>query len=165
MKYFTPRLPSIEGYRLVLDQLPDNGAGEMKGEKITVDYKYTRVTDDTDASVCVVNAVYMADDGRIIEKSTITGSAGEEYTLPDNEYEDLNLIELPENFTGVFREGEINVLFRYSSRPDPYAQALKYVIIALGVIGVLCVVSVFTSRHSRRERLRKKMDIIEKTDE
>ena len=51
--YFTPRLPSIEGYRLVLDQLPDNGAGEMKGEKITVDYKYTRVTDDTDASVCV----------------------------------------------------------------------------------------------------------------
>jgi len=107
----------------------------------------------------------MADDGRIIEKSTITGSAGEEYTLPDNEYEDLNLIELPENFTGVFREGEINVLFRYSSRPDPYAQALKYVIIALGVIGVLCVVSVFTSRHSRRERLRKKMDIIEKTDE
>ena len=163
--YFTPRLPSIEGYRLVLDQMPDNGAGEMKGEKITVDYKYTRVTDDTDASVCVVNAVYMADDGRIIEKSTITGSAGEEYTLPDNEYEDLNLIELPENFTGVFREGEINVLFRYSSRPDPYAQALKYVIIALGVIGVLCVVSVFTSRYSRRERLRKKMDIIENTDE
>ena len=49
--------------------------------------------------------------------------------------------------------------------PDPYAQALKYVIIALGVIGVLCVVSVFTSRYSRRERLRKKMDIIENTDE
>ena len=163
--YFTPRLPSIEGYRLVLDQLPSNGAGEMKGEEITVDYKYTRVTDDTDPSICVVNAVYMADDGRIIEKNTITGAAGEEYVLPDNEYENLNLIELPENFTGVFREGEINVLFRYSSRPDPYAQALRYVIIALGVIGVLCIASVFLSRHTRRERLRKKMDIIEKTDE
>ena len=163
--YFTPRLPSIEGYRLMLDQLPGNGAGEMKGEKITVDYKYTKVTDDTDTSVCVVNAVYMADDGRIIEKKTITGEAGEEYTLPDNEYEDLNLIELPESFSGVFREGEINVLFRYSSRPDPYAQALKYVIIALGVIGALCIASVFWSRHARRDRLRKKMDIIEKPGE
>ena len=158
-------LPSIKGYRLMLDQLPGNGAGEMKGEKITVDYKYTKVTDDTDTSVCVVNAVYMADDGRIIEKKTITGEAGEEYTLPDNEYEDLNLIELPESFSGVFREGEINVLFRYSSRPDPYAQALKYVIIALGVIGALCIASVFWSRHARRDRLRKKMDIIEKPGE
>lgn len=162
--YFTPRLPSIEGYRLLLDRLPDNGAGEMKGEAMTVDYPYTRVTDDTDASVCVVNAVYMADNGKIIETSTLTGVAGEEYVLPDNEYENLNLIELPENFTGVFREGEINVLFRYSSRPDPYAQALKFVVVALGVIGVLCIASVFWSRHTRRERLRKKMDIIEWTD-
>ncbi|MBR1482867.1 MAG: type I pullulanase [Ruminococcus sp.] len=162
--YFTPNLPSIAGYRLVLNDLPKNGAGTTSGEQITVDYKYARVSEDADSSACTVNAIYMADDGRIIETSSITGKVGEEYQIPDNEYENLNLIALPDNFIGVFYEGEINVLFRYTSRPDPYATALRYVIIALGVIGVLCIGSVFLSRHQRRERLRKRMDIIEKTE-
>ncbi len=107
----------------------------------------------------------MADDGRIIEKSTVKGEVGEEYSVPDNEYQDMTLIQLPENFRGVFAEGETNVIFSYSSKPDPFAEALKYVMIGLGVIGVLCIASVFYRTHKRRERLRKNMDIIEKIGE
>ena len=163
-QYFTPELPSIEGYRLNMEALPSNGAGLTPSSDSEVIYKYTRLTEEDDAKACIVNAVYMADDGRIIEKSTVTGQVGEEYAVPDNEYQDLTLIQLPENFRGVFAEGEINVIFSYSSKPDPFAEALKYVIIGLGVIGVLCIASVFYSRHKRRERLRKNMDIIEKPE-
>lgn len=160
-QYFTPNLPDIEGYFLVMDALPTNGAGLTPDKDVTVEYKYTKITEDTDTSVCKVNAVYMSDSGKIIETKTITGAQGENYTLPDNEYEDLNLVELPENFSGVFKQGEINVLFRYTSRPDPYADALKYVAVALGVVFVLCIVSAFCSHYSRRKRMMEKMDIIE----
>ena len=164
-QYFTPDLPSVEGYRLNMDALPKNGAGLTPSSDSVVEYKYKRITEDDDASECIVNAVYMADDGRIIEKSTVKGEVGEEYSVPDNEYQDMTLIQLPENFRGVFAEGETNVIFSYSSKPDPFAEALKYVMIGLGVIGVLCIASVFYRTHKRRERLRKNMDIIEKIGE
>ena len=165
-QYFTPEIPSISGYRLNLDALPSNGAGlTPSAETAEVEYKYTRITEDDEVPACVVNAVYMADNGRIIEKQTIEGEAGEEYSVPDNEYQDLTLIQLPENFRGAFEEGEINVIFSYSSRPDPFAEALKYVIIGVGVIGALCIFSAFYSRHKRRERMRKNMDIIEKAED
>ncbi len=163
-QYFTPGLPSIEGYRLVLDQLPKNGAGETPDKGAVVEYKYTRVTDDADPNECRVNAIYMADTGEIMDTKTITGTEGEEYTLPDNEYEDLNLVELPENFRSTFRKGEINVLFRYTSRPDPFKNALKYVWIALGVIAALCIGSVFVSHFQRKKRMMNNLDIIENVD-
>ena len=47
-QYFTPEIPSIENYSLVLDKLPDNGAGKITSGETVVTYRYTRVTDDTD---------------------------------------------------------------------------------------------------------------------
>ena len=37
--------------------------------------------------------------------------------------------------------------------------------IGVGVIGALCIFSAFYSRHKRRERMRKNMDIIEKAED
>ncbi len=161
-QYFTPKLPDIEGYTLMLDRLPQNGAGLAPGGDVSVEYKYTRITDDTDKSICKVNIVYMADTGKILETNTLEGKEGERYAAPQNEYEDMNLIELPDNFDGKFKKGEINVLFRYTSRPDPYAGALAAVGIGAGVILALCVVSLFYSRYRRKQILMAKMDIVEK---
>ena len=108
-----------------------------------------------------------ASSGDFIEKGTavtITGTEGEEYTLPDNEYEDLDLVELPQGFRSTFRKGEINVLFRYTSHPDPFKDALKYVAVALGVIAVMCIGSVFVSRYQRKKRMMQNLDIIENAD-
>ena len=65
-QYFTPEIPSVSGYALDLDALPSNGAGTLKGEKMEIVYKYKPVTDADDAT-CRVNAIYMNDDGKIIE--------------------------------------------------------------------------------------------------
>ncbi len=163
-QYFTPKLPDIEGYTLVLDQLPDNGAGLAPAGDLTVEYKYTRITDDTDKSVCKVNIVYLADTGKILETKTLEGREGEEYAAPENEYEDMNLIELPDNFRGVFKKGEINVLFCYTSRPDPYAGLLVGVGIGAGVILALCIGSVFITRYQRKKKLMARMEIVEKEE-
>ena len=162
--YFTPKLPDIENYTLVLDQLPNNGAGTSPGGDVTVEYKYTRITDDTDKSICKVNIVYMADTGKILETNTLEGKEGEHYRANDNEYEDMNLIELPDNCDGVFKKGEINVLYRYTSRPNPYAGMLVGVGIGAGVIFALCIASFIYSSYKRKQKLMARMDIVEKIE-
>ncbi len=158
-QYFTPEIPSIDNYSLMLDELPTNGAGVLKGEETEVVYKFTPVTGDTDTSVCIVNAIYMDETGSIIETKTLTGAEGEAYTLSENEYEDMKLIRTPDNFTGSFQTGEINVVFSYLSDPDPYAELLIYVYIGAGVILVLCAFSVIFGRFSRRRKYIAEMDI------
>ena len=160
-QYFTPELPSIENYSLVLDSLPDNGAGKVNSGEITVTYKYTRVTDDTDKSVCIVNAIYMDDKGKIIEKKTYKGKEGESYSVPENEYEDMSLIRIPENSSGTFKKGEINVLLNYSSTPDPLADLLIYIYIGAGVILALCIASAIYSHVKGIKKFRENMDVEE----
>ena len=160
-KYRTPELPEIPNYNLVLDQLPENGAGVMPDTDVVVTYKYTRVTDDADKSVCRVNAVYMDDTGKVIETKTLTGKEGEEYSLQQNEYEDRTLIEVPEQCSGVFAKGEINVIFNYLNKPDPMKTALKFVMVGVGVIFVLCVASAIISRNKRKKVLGEKIDFVE----
>ncbi len=162
--YFTPKLPDIENYTLVLDQLPNNGAGISPGGDVTVEYKYTRITDDTDKSICKVNIVYMADTGKILDTNTLEGKEGEHYRANDNEYEDMNLIELPDNCDGVFKKGEINVLYRYTSRPNPYAGMLVGVGITAGVIFALCIASFIYSSYKRKQKLMARMDIVEEIE-
>lgn len=164
-QYFTPEIPTIEGYSLVLDSLPENGAGKVKSSDTEVLYKYTRVTGDTDASVCKVNAVYMADDGKIIETKTLTGEEGEEYDIPQNEYEDMNLVELPKNISGRFTKDEINVLLCYSTQPDPLAGVLVYIYIGAGVILALCAVSAIYTYNKRKKYYMDTLEIVgEKND-
>ena len=162
--YFTPKLPDIENYTLVLDQLPNNGAGISPGGDVTVEYKYTRITDDTDKSICKVNIVYMADTGKILDTNTLEGKEVEHYRANDNEYEDMNLIELPDNCDGVFKKGEINVLYRYTSRPNPYAGMLVGVGITAGVIFALCIASFIYSSYKRKQKLMARMDIVEEIE-
>lgn len=160
-QYFTPELPSIENYSLVLDSLPNNGAGKVNSGETTVTYKYTRVTDDTDKSVCIVNAIYMDDKGKIIEKKTYKGKEGESYSVPENEYEDMSLIRIPENSSGTFKKGEINVLLNYSSTPDPLADLLIYIYIGAGVILALCIASAIYSHVKGIKKFRENMDVEE----
>lgn len=160
-QYFTPELPSIENYKIVLDSLPDNGAGKVSNGETVVTYKYTRVTDDTDKSVCIVNAIYMDDKGKIIEKKTYKGKEGENYSVPENEYENMSLVKIPENVSGNYKKGEINVLLNYSSTPDPFADMLIYVYVGAGVIFALCIASAIYSHIKGIKKFRENMDVEE----
>ncbi len=161
LKYYTPDIPSIENYKLMLDNLPSNGAGTFKGGQTEVVYKFTPVTGDADSSVCTVNAIYMDDNGNVIETKTLTGAEGEAYFLPDNEYENLELVKVPDKISGVFAKGEINVIFSYSSDPDPYASLMVFVYIGAGIVIALCIFSVLYGRYSGRKRFIAEMDVEE----
>ena len=160
-KYRTPELPSIENYTLLLSDLPENGAGVLSDRDTTVAYKYTRITDDTDRSICKVNVVYMDSDGKVIETKTLTGKEGEPYNVPQNEYEEKTLIEVPENIAGSFKSGEINVILNYLNEPNPQKQVLKIVLIGVGVIFALCAGSLVLSYFRRKKALKSGMDITE----
>lgn len=160
-QYYTPDLPSIKNYKLVLDDLPTNGAGKLDSASKTVTYKYTRVTDDEDKTVCRVNAIYMDDSGKILDTKTITGVEGQAYSLPQNTYEEKDLVNVPEKANGTFKSGEINVVFSYSSNPDPLKQMLPFVYVGTGLIIALCAASVIYSSNKRKKHLMAELDIEE----
>ena len=160
-QYYTPDLPSIKDYKLVLDDLPTNGAGKLDSASKTVTYKYTRVTDDEDKTVCRVNAIYMDDSGKILDTKTITGVEGQAYSLSQNTYEEKDLVSVPEKANGTFKSGEINVVFSYSSNPDPLKQMLPFVYVGTGLIIALCAASVIYSSNKRKKRIMAELDIEE----
>ena len=160
-QYYTPDLPSIKNYKLVLDDLPANGAGKLDSASKTVTYKYTRVTDDEDKTVCRVNAIYMDDSGKILDTKTITGVEGQAYSLSQNTYEEKDLVSVPEKANGTFKSGEINVVFSYSSNPDPLKQMLPFVYVGTGLIIALCAASVIYSSNKRKKRIMTELDIEE----
>lgn len=160
-QYYTPDLPSIKNYKLVLDDLPTNGAGKLDSASKTVTYKYTRVTDDEDKTVCRVNAIYMDDSGKILDTKTITGVEGQAYSLSQNTYEEKDLVSVPEKANGTFKSGEINVVFSYSSNPDPLKQMLPFVYVGTGLIIALCAASVIYSSNKRKKRIMAELDIEE----
>ena len=157
-QYYTPDLPSIKNYKLVLDDLPTNGAGKLDSASKTVTYKYTRVTDDEDKTVCRVNAIYMDDSGKILDTKTITGVEGQAYSLSQNTYEEKDLVSVPEKANGTFKSGEINVVFSYSSNPDPLKQMLPFVYVGTGLIIALCAASVIYSSNKRKKRIMSELD-------
>lgn len=160
-QYYTPDLPSIKNYKLVLDDLPTNGAGKLDSASKTVTYKYTRVTDDEDKTVCRVNAIYMDDSGEILDTKTITGVEGQAYSLSQNTYEEKDLVSVPEKANGTFKSGEINVVFSYSSNPDPLKQMLPFVYVGTGLIIALCAASVIYSSNKCKKRIMAELDIEE----
>lgn len=160
-QYYTPDLPSIKNYKLVLDDLPTNGAGKLDSASKTVTYKYTRVTDDENKTVCRVNAIYMDDSGKILDTKTITGVEGQAYSLSQNTYEEKDLVSVPEKANGTFKSGEINVVFSYSSNPDPLKQMLPFVYVGTGLIIALCAASVIYSSNKRKKRIMAELDIEE----
>lgn len=160
-QYYTPDLPSIKNYKLVLDDLPTNGAGKLDSASKTVTYKYTRVTDDEDKTVCRVNAIYMDDSGKILDTKTITGVEGQAYSLSQNTYEEKDLVSVPEKANGTFKSGEINVVFSYSSNPEPLKQMLPFVYVGTGLIIALCAASVIYSSNKRKKRIMAELDIEE----
>ena len=160
-QYYTPDLPSIKNYKLVLDDLPTNGAGKLDSASKTVTYKYTRVTDDEDKTVCRVNAIYMDDSGKILDTKTITGVEGQAYSLSQNTYEEKDLVSVPEKANGTLKSGEINVVFSYSSNPDPLKQMLPFVYVGTGLIIALCAAPVIYSSNKRKKRIMAELDIEE----
>ncbi len=95
----------IYGYELV--KIPENQAGIMREEPITVTYPYR-----LKATTVVVR--YVDEEGKeIINKETIKGKVFDDYMTNSKEIKGYALTEKPSNSTGTMEEKEICVVYRY----------------------------------------------------
>jgi len=94
----------IEGYELTLT--PTNKVGEMTEEKITVIYRYRKL------SKVVVKYVDL-NNGNEIEKVDAEYKEGENYTTESKEINGYKLVEMPSNVNGIVGRKDIEVIYGY----------------------------------------------------
>ncbi len=157
-KYTTPKIAGVYGYRLDLENLPDNGAGKYTKEDITITYKYNsiEVSAEQEAvdpdmlqsqSVCVANVIYMDSKGEILDKKTYAGDKGDEVVV---EYLDIPGYEyISDTAQGaVFDTVETNIVVNY----EKISQGLNIAVILgsallLGLV-ILALALIFKKRKS-----------------
>lgn len=166
-QYFTPILPSIKNYALDLDNLPESGAGKFKAENITVTYKYKKAKPADDKS-CVVNAIHMDDNGKILDKQTTVGVKGKEYTVGQGYFDGLTAANSPSNSYGTFDNTETNIIFSYASASSSNGQQIEGTpdstrIIIISLIALACFATgggvLFSVLHSRKKSRLDSLDI------
>ncbi len=150
--YTTYSIPSIPGYFLDMDNLPENGCGTFGTEDIEVVYKYNKITGDQ-ADVCRVNYIYMSTDGKILDKVTETGEINAEYNSIEKEFGGYTLTQTPHNSQGTYVNGEINLLYIYTPDGDNTVSIL----ITVGAIAFLLlagggVFALSTVRNKKRNK-------------
>lgn len=159
-KYTTVALAGVYGYRLDLDNLPDNGAGKYTDEDIVVTYHYNSIEVSAEGeaidpvileqeTACIANVIYMADDGTILDTKTYVGDPDSDVVV---EYVDIpDYVYISDTSEGaVFSTTETNIIVNY----EKHSAALNIVlIVAGGVLVTLVVVSVVMLIKKRKKGL------------
>ncbi len=158
-KYMTYSIPTVIGYNLDIDNLPENGCGEFGAENINVIYKYNKTPDDK-KDVCLVNSIYMDTDGKILDKVSITGEENKEFQSEEKEFSGYNLIQSPYNSQGTFIKGEVNILYIYAPNQD-LAVPVIIAICSVGVLLLACAGILAVSIIKRKKINKEELDIEE----
>lgn len=146
-QYTTPSIPSIDGYTLNLDKLPENGCGEFSDKDITVKYYYNKK--DKKDNLCKINIVYMSTDGKILGTDTKTGERNQEYSTSQLEFENYEFLSVSENCKGVYDSLEQNVLYIYNPVSLTF-MVLTIIFIVAGVMLIAFLTSVYFIRKKKR---------------
>lgn len=158
-RYTTYSIPTIIGYNLDMDNLPQNGCGEFGAEDITVVYKYNRTTGDQ-MDVCRVNSIYMDTDGKILDKVSVTGEENKEYESEEKEFSGYSLVQSPYNSRGTFVKGEVNILYIYSPNQDS-SVPIMITICSVGALLLICAGIFAVSTVKSKKSNKKELDIEE----
>ena len=157
-KYTTPKIPSVYGYRLDLENLPENGAGEYTKEEITVTYKFNSIEVSAEQNAvdpnslndgaCVANVIYMGDNGEILDTKTYVGDKDTDVVV---EYIDIpGYSYISDSAEGVkFSSDESNIVVNYEKDrliPTTVYIAGGVIVLILVILGVVFV----TSKRKRR---------------
>lgn len=156
--YVTFSIPTVEGYFLDVDNLPENGCGKFGAEDIEVVYKYNKITGDQE-DICRVNSVYMDTEGNILDVVTSEGEENQEFTSEEKDFNGYNLIQPPYNAQGTFVKGEINILYVYEVNQD----SSHMIILSLCAVGALILAGggIFTVSTLKRKKINKEQLDIE----
>ena len=141
-KYTTPKIAGVYGYRLDLENLPENGAGKYTKDPITVTYRYESIEvsaeegqvdpDALDNIACVANIIYMNSKGEILDKKTYVGDKDTDVVV---EYIDIpGYVYISDTSEGaVFTSVETNIVVNY----DKQTNVLNIALIAGGAVLLL----------------------------
>ncbi len=151
-QYYSQPIPSIPGYALDLDKLPDNGAGLYSDEPIEVVYYFKNATgeiktDDKDAA-CTANVIYMANDGKILDVKTHRGAEGDMVQVEHLAFDGYTFHGKSDNYA-AYSSAETNVIVNYKQNvfdPKPY--------IIIGGVALLLIAAIaffFIGRNKRRK--------------
>lgn len=136
-KYTTARIAGIEGYRLDLDNLPENGSGKYKKDDISITYKYKPIesTEENQAELCIANVIYMGDNGEILDTKSYSGDIGSEVVI---EYIDIpEYLYVSDTANGaVFDVVETNIIVNYEKQTN----TVNFVVVA-GSVVILALVA------------------------
>lgn len=141
--YTTPQLPSIAGYRIDLNGLPSNGAGEYTKEPIVVVYRYKSISDANgntaselelkQENMGIANVIYMSDTGEIFETKSYKGDIGEKVKIEYLEFEDYTYVSsVPKE--AKFSANEVNIILNYEKESN----VLMIILIIGGGILLIC---------------------------
>ena len=102
---YTTQAKTIEKYTLTTT--PTNANGTMTDDPIVVTYYYTKTPG-------TVIATYVDEDGEeIADPETYTGTVDQEYETEEKQFDEYELIKVPENAKGTFTTDTINVTYVY----------------------------------------------------
>lgn len=156
-QYYTPMIPYVDGYRLDLERLPDNGAGVVTDDPIRVVYYYKSDAGESGSDqMCRVNLIYMAEDGEILDTDELTGAPGNFYQVDQKTINGCEF-ERAYDYSGVFSAREVNIILFYVKIPADYT---KWYVVAAAV-PVLALGAFFLVRFFNRRRLIRSIDIDE----
>ena len=164
-QYYTPSLPGFTEYALDLDNLPDNGAGLFTEKPIEVVYHYKpnerEVAKDAKYT-CPANIIYLADDGKILDKKSYMGVEGDAIEIDYPEFDGYKYYDISEK-DAVFTENEVNIIVCYQSPQKAFALFVKNHLIAiiLGGVGVIALIvgAVLLIRRISRRRMMQSISI------
>ena len=158
-QYFAPGFPAVPGYRLDIDNLPDNGAGVFGEDPIEVVYRFvpdTGVsTPDEAEGACRINVIYLGSDGKVLEVKTYFGGAADQLQLDKKSFGGYEYLSSTDNYA-TFTEVENNLLICYASR---HVSVLPYVISASAVILFIAAGAALSAISGKRRK--KKAILIE----
>lgn len=162
-QYFTEVLPSIKRYNLNMAKLPKNGAGKFGDKDIKVEYHYMSIPVETNKQAgdvnavdpCVLNVIYMDNNGKILDTYTKKGELDSSYSIEKKDFSGLKYLSATDELKGTFKGGEVNVILKYSdgkltSTPNVSTTTVVVIVIA-GVALLLVCGSVFLTVYKRKK--------------
>lgn len=155
-QYFTEEIPSVKGYTLDTDALPENGAGLFaEGDKV-VTYKYTKAK----TKKCQVNVIYMDSDGNIMDIELLEGNVTDAYSTKEKEYDNLTLVTSPKNAKGEYTKTQQTVIYNYLL--DDNTTKMVVVSIILALAGVIAGAGIYLKARSTIVKKRRESIEIQK---
>ncbi len=122
-----------ENYNVVIKDVVGYEVKEVIGDTIG---KYEEATKEVVVKLekivpkGTVIVKYIDENGNEILKEEITGKVGEDYNITVKDIPEYNLVEIPENTTGKFENGTIEVVVKVEKKTEPVKQGqvvIKYI--------------------------------------